>query len=107
MLAEPRIGEQRSAGRGGWPGTMQQCYPRVSGLADVLLIAAEHPWPAVVVFGPGGGRVVEGVPAGVLQPDQCPPALGAECDRDVAGPLGGPAGMPGERHSRWRFPAGD
>ena len=71
------------------------------------MVAIEHQRPALVVFGPGRGRVGEGLPAGVLQPDQRLPAGRGEGDRDVAGPLGGSAGMPGERDRLRRFPAGD
>jgi DNA-binding NarL/FixJ family response regulator len=111
VLAEPRVLEQGPGPRRGRPRPVQQRHPGVlvaiAAPGHVLGVAVEHQRPAVVVFGPGRGRVRERLPAAVLQPDQRLPGFrGHEGDLDVAGPLGGLARMPAERHRIGRLPPG-
>jgi hypothetical protein len=97
---EPGVIEHRLSGwcRRAWP--VQERYPGLAVLPPgVVAVAVQDRGPALVVLGAGGGRIVEGIPSGVLEydPGRKPgaPAEGtgnAQPDQDIDDEL-----LPGSR----------
>src|SRR5215469_4845607 len=111
MPREPRVIEDRALSRGSGAWLVEQGHPGLRGRfpgdrdgGDGVAVAAQDVRPALVILRTGRSRVIEYLPARVLEAHARLVSESGEGHAHLTGPVGTSTRMPGECHLTRRIP---